>query len=110
MFDSLAWRDDSQPHLSTATTSLDPAHKNPLLRTSTRAVPNPLCGGVQARAARAPGAARRRALLPAALLGAERLGVPGLHRLAVDWQEVAELMESSYRQVALKRMLKALDG
>lgn len=29
---------------------------------------------------------------------------------AVDWQEVAELMESSYRQVALKRMLKALDG
>ena len=28
----------------------------------------------------------------------------------VDWQEVAELMESSYRQVALKRMLKALDG
>jgi predicted DNA-binding protein (MmcQ/YjbR family) len=28
----------------------------------------------------------------------------------VDWQEVAELMESSYRQVALKRMLRALDG
>jgi hypothetical protein len=28
----------------------------------------------------------------------------------VDWQEVAELMESSYRQVALKRMLKALEG
>jgi hypothetical protein len=28
----------------------------------------------------------------------------------VDWQEVAELMEGSYRQVALKRMLKALDG
>jgi predicted DNA-binding protein (MmcQ/YjbR family) len=27
----------------------------------------------------------------------------------VDWSEVAELMESSYRQVALKRMLKALD-
>jgi predicted DNA-binding protein (MmcQ/YjbR family) len=27
----------------------------------------------------------------------------------VDWQEVAELMESSYRQVALKRMLKVLD-
>jgi predicted DNA-binding protein (MmcQ/YjbR family) len=27
----------------------------------------------------------------------------------VDWVEVAELMESSYRQVALKRMLKALD-
>ena len=26
------------------------------------------------------------------------------------WQEIAELMESSYRQVALKRMLKTLDG
>ena len=28
----------------------------------------------------------------------------------VDWDEVAELVESSYRQVALKRMLKALDA
>jgi predicted DNA-binding protein (MmcQ/YjbR family) len=28
---------------------------------------------------------------------------------AIDWDEVAELVESSYRQVALKRMLKALD-
>lgn len=28
----------------------------------------------------------------------------------VDWDEVAELMECSYRQVALKRMLKALDA
>jgi predicted DNA-binding protein (MmcQ/YjbR family) len=27
----------------------------------------------------------------------------------VDWAEVGELLESSYRQVALKRMLKALD-
>jgi predicted DNA-binding protein (MmcQ/YjbR family) len=27
----------------------------------------------------------------------------------VDWQEVAELMETSYRQVALRRMLTALD-
>lgn len=27
----------------------------------------------------------------------------------VDWGEVAELVESSYRQVALKRMLKALE-
>ena len=27
----------------------------------------------------------------------------------VDWVEVAELMESSFCQVALKRMLKALD-
>jgi predicted DNA-binding protein (MmcQ/YjbR family) len=27
----------------------------------------------------------------------------------VDWDEVAELMEASYRQVALKRMLKVLD-
>jgi len=28
----------------------------------------------------------------------------------VDWQEVAELLEASYRQVALKRMLAALDA
>jgi hypothetical protein len=27
-----------------------------------------------------------------------------------DWVEIAELAESSYRQVALKRMLRALDG
>lgn len=27
----------------------------------------------------------------------------------VDWEEVAELMNDSYRQVALKRMIKALD-
>jgi predicted DNA-binding protein (MmcQ/YjbR family) len=27
----------------------------------------------------------------------------------VDWDEVAELVEESYRQIALKRMLKALD-
>jgi predicted DNA-binding protein (MmcQ/YjbR family) len=27
----------------------------------------------------------------------------------VEWDEVAELMEGSYRQVALKRMLRALD-
>lgn len=27
----------------------------------------------------------------------------------VDWEEVSELLEGSYRQVALKRMLKALD-
>jgi predicted DNA-binding protein (MmcQ/YjbR family) len=31
-------------------------------------------------------------------------------RAKVDWQEVAELVEGSYRQVALKRMLKALDA
>lgn len=29
---------------------------------------------------------------------------------AVDWTEVRELMETSYRLVALKRMLAALDG
>lgn len=28
----------------------------------------------------------------------------------VDWDEVAELIETSYRQVALKRMLAALDA
>jgi predicted DNA-binding protein (MmcQ/YjbR family) len=27
----------------------------------------------------------------------------------VDWDEVSELLESSYRQVALKRMVRALD-
>jgi predicted DNA-binding protein (MmcQ/YjbR family) len=27
----------------------------------------------------------------------------------IDWDEIAELVESSYRQVALKRMLAALD-
>lgn len=27
-----------------------------------------------------------------------------------DWSEVAELVESSYRQIALKRMLRAIDG
>ncbi len=29
---------------------------------------------------------------------------------AVDWDEVAELVEGSYRQVALKRMIVALDA
>ena len=33
-----------------------------------------------------------------------------LDAATVDWDEVAELVEGSYRQVALKRMLKALDG
>ncbi len=28
----------------------------------------------------------------------------------VEWQEVAELLEASYRQVALKRMVRELDG
>jgi len=28
----------------------------------------------------------------------------------VDWQEVAELLEASYRQAAIKRMLTALDA
>lgn len=28
----------------------------------------------------------------------------------VEWQEIAELLESSYRQVALRRMLRALDA
>lgn len=28
----------------------------------------------------------------------------------VDWEEVSELVEASYRQVALKRMLRALDA
>ena len=28
----------------------------------------------------------------------------------VDWTEVAELLDASYRQIALKRMLRALDA
>jgi predicted DNA-binding protein (MmcQ/YjbR family) len=56
----------------------------------------------------------------AALLGDRRFYVPpyfgpggwlslDLTASPVDWGEVAELMEGSYRQVALVRMLKALD-
>lgn len=33
-----------------------------------------------------------------------------LNAAPVDWDEVTELMDASYRQVALKRMLKALGG
>jgi hypothetical protein len=33
-----------------------------------------------------------------------------LEAAPVDWTEVRELADASYRQVALKRMLKALDG
>jgi hypothetical protein len=33
-----------------------------------------------------------------------------LDAAAVDWTEIRELAESSYRQVALKRMLAALDA
>lgn len=56
-----------------------------------------------------------------ALVGDDRFHVPpyfgpggwlGLDFTAapVDWDEVAELVETSYRQVAIKRMLKALDS
>jgi hypothetical protein len=33
-----------------------------------------------------------------------------LQAAAVDWTEVAELMDASFRQVALKRMVKKLDA
>lgn len=33
-----------------------------------------------------------------------------LEAAPVDWSEVAELLEASYRQVALKRMIAALDA
>jgi predicted DNA-binding protein (MmcQ/YjbR family) len=33
-----------------------------------------------------------------------------LEAAPVDWDEVRELADASYRQVALKRMIKALDG
>jgi hypothetical protein len=56
-----------------------------------------------------------------ALLGDERFFVPpyfgpsgwlslDFTAADVDWDEVTELMDGSYRQVALKRMLKVLDG
>jgi len=56
-----------------------------------------------------------------ALVGDDRFHVPpyfgpsgwlGLDFTAapVDWDEVTELVETSYRQVAIKRMLKALDS
>lgn len=55
-----------------------------------------------------------------ALLADERFYVPpyfgpggwvalDLTSAPVDWTEISELMDGSYRQVALKRMLKALD-
>lgn len=54
-----------------------------------------------------------------ALRGDHRFSMPPYYpdRLAIDlgdpstdWREISELVESSYRQVALKRMLLALDG
>lgn len=56
-----------------------------------------------------------------ALLGDPRIVVPpyygpfgwlGLDLSAAppDWQEVRELLDASYRRIALKRMLKALDA
>ncbi|MGH9209147.1 MAG: MmcQ/YjbR family DNA-binding protein [Acidimicrobiales bacterium] len=56
-----------------------------------------------------------------ALVADERFSVPpyfgpggwlalDLTAAPVDWDEVAELVETSYRHVALKRMLKALDS
>jgi predicted DNA-binding protein (MmcQ/YjbR family) len=56
-----------------------------------------------------------------ALLGDPRVYVPAYHgpggwlaldltAAPVDWAEIAELVESSYRQVALQRMLRALDA
>ena len=41
---------------------------------------------------------------PAGWLALDLVGTPP------DWAEVGELVEASYRQVALKRMLHALDG
>ncbi|WP_082812783.1 MmcQ/YjbR family DNA-binding protein [Cellulomonas timonensis] len=57
----------------------------------------------------------------AALLGDPRFSVPPYYGPAgwlaldldaepLDWDEVAELLDDSYRQVALRRMLRALDG
>jgi predicted DNA-binding protein (MmcQ/YjbR family) len=42
---------------------------------------------------------------------AARLGWVSLHLNAkTDWNEIAELLREAYRQVALKRMVKALDS
>ena len=41
---------------------------------------------------------------PSGWLGLDLTAAP------VDWNEVAELVESSYREVALKRMIKELDA
>ena len=57
----------------------------------------------------------------AALVEDERFSVPpywgpsgwlslDLTAAPVDWDEVDELVETSYRHIALKRMLKVLDG
>ena len=57
----------------------------------------------------------------AALLEDDRFYVPpyygpggwlalDLEAAPVDWDEVAELLDASYRQIALKRQLKALDA
>ncbi len=45
---------------------------------------------------------------PAGWLGFELRDRPGLPPL--DWQEMVELVDDSYRRVALVRMLRALDG
>ncbi len=56
-----------------------------------------------------------------ALVGDQRFFIPkyfgpagwlgmDLTTAATDWTEVGELIETSYRQVALKRMLRSLDG
>lgn len=56
-----------------------------------------------------------------ALLGDRRFYVPAYYGPSgwlsldftaadVDWDEVGELLDASYRQVALKRMLRALDS
>jgi hypothetical protein len=62
-----------------------------------------------------PTASERAALLDDARFYSPPYYGPGgwlaldLDAAPVDWVEVAELVEDSYRQVALKRMIKALD-
>ena len=70
----------------------------------------PLHGHVQTRGRRPSGVARGPRFYAPPYWGPSGWLSLDFEARRVDWDEVAELVESSYRQVALKRMLKALDG
>jgi len=109
MFGSIARREDNQPHPSTATTPDRSRPQEPTTAHHNQSSSNPQAVVFKPEPPERP-----------ALLGDGRFYVPAYFgpsgwvaldftAAPVDWQEVAELMDSSYRQVALKRMLKALD-
>ena len=70
----------------------------------------PVLDGVQARPRRRAGAAAGPADVLAAVLGPVGLARDRHSRPDSDWDELAELVDASYRQVALKRQLAALDA